>query len=79
MSADLAAILAELRSIRANTQSSMSIPDAAACIGVSDKTVAKWIAEGRIATVPHTGRRVLIARIEIDRFTSGRTVLSRVS
>lgn len=69
----LAALLVEVRRLRAFSASSMSIENAAACIGVSRATVAKWIDEGRLRTVPNTGRRVLIARIEIDRFAAGRS------
>jgi len=75
-------LLAEIRRLRSNSQIALSVKSAADALDTSDKTVAKWIGEGRIRAIPNTGRRVLVARVELERFAaeeSRRLVLQQVA
>ncbi|WLP90588.1 helix-turn-helix domain-containing protein [Gordonia sp. NB41Y] len=42
----------------------------AAELGLSDRTVRRWIAEGKIAAVRLSARVIRIDRAEVDRFLS---------
>lgn len=67
----LHAILIEVRRARLLTQAAFSIPGAAECLDVSENTVRRWLADGRLKAVPNTGRRTLVARVECERFAAG--------
>lgn len=67
----LAELLRETRRARALSQAAMSIDTAADCLDVSANTIRRWLDDGRIKAVPNTGRRTLVARVELDRFASG--------
>ena len=47
-----------------------TVDEAADLLGWSRDGVYDAIAAGHLARVPHTGRRVLIARIELERFAA---------
>ena len=75
-------LLTEIRRLRSNSQIALSVRSAADALDTSDKTVSKWIGEGRIRAIPNTGRRVLIARVELERFAaeeSRRLVLQQIA
>jgi excisionase family DNA binding protein len=64
-------LLVELRRLRSFSQGAFSVAAAAGYLDVSGSTVRQWLREGKLSPVPHTGRRVLIARVECDRFAAG--------
>lgn len=45
-----------------------SAAEAADVLRVSKWQLYRWVDEGVLARIPHTGRRVLIARVELERF-----------
>lgn len=45
----------------------LTVKEAAALIGVSDKTVFNWIYNDRLSCI-HLGAKVLIAEAEVERF-----------
>ena len=45
----------------------LTIPEAAACLHVSPRTLQRWLANGLIPTV-RPGRRVLITRATVDAY-----------
>lgn len=47
-----------------------SVEEAAESLGVSAWTVYRLVENGHLARIPHMGRRVLIARIELERFAA---------
>lgn len=72
-------LVAEIHSLRihdpdtepvALRELSVDADDAAEMLGVSDHTVREWVRLGRLGRIPHTGRRVLIARRELERFVA---------
>ena len=50
----------------------LSVPEAAAMLGLSEPSVRRLVDAGRLARVPHTGNRVLIARTELERFVNAK-------
>lgn len=44
--------------------------EAGALLGVSEWTIYRLVDSGELAKVPHLGKRVLIARAELERFAS---------
>jgi excisionase family DNA binding protein len=54
----------------------LSVPSAAALLGVSSFTLRKWLRQRRIGYV-RLGRRVLLAPSALDRFVSEGTVRPR--
>lgn len=47
----------------------LTVPQSAAMVGISDTSIRRLIAQGVLATVPHTDR-VLIARVELERWVT---------
>lgn len=52
-----------------NLRVALTVPEAAAMVGISDTALRRLITKGVLATVPHTDR-VLIARVELDRWVT---------
>lgn len=48
-----------------------TLPEAAQAIDLSRQTIRNLIEAGKLAKVPGTGRRVLIPRIEVERYQAG--------
>lgn len=47
-----------------------SVDEAADVLGLSTWSVYRLVERGDLGRIPHTGRRVLIARIELERFAA---------
>lgn len=47
----------------------LSSPEAAEMLGLSDKSIRRLVEIGALARLPHT-QRLLIARVELDRFAA---------
>jgi excisionase family DNA binding protein len=47
-----------------------SVAESAEILGCSENHVYRMVDAGHLARIPHMGRRVLIARIELERFTA---------
>lgn len=50
----------------------LTVPEAAAMIGLGNSSIRRLIEDGVLARVPHTNR-VLIARAELERFVTSTT------
>lgn len=48
----------------------LSVPEAAALVGLSEASIRRFIADGTLPRVPHT-ERVLIARSALEAFVQG--------
>lgn len=44
--------------------------EAGEILGVSDWTIYRLVDSGELAKIPHVGKRVLIARAELERFAA---------
>lgn len=44
--------------------------EAGELLGLSDWTIYKLVESGELAKIPHVGKRVLIARAELERFAA---------
>lgn len=49
---------------------SFTVAEAAEILGWSRDGVYDAIEQGHLARIPHTGRRVLVARVELERFAA---------
>lgn len=47
-----------------------SVPEAADMLSVSASEVRRLVSAGLLGRIPHTGKRVLIAHAELERFAS---------
>lgn len=47
-----------------------SVPEAAEMLSLSPSEVRRLVGAGLLGRIPHTGKRVLIARAELERFAS---------
>ena len=47
-----------------------SAKEAADLLGISEWTVYRLVSEGELAKVPYMGKRVVIARVELERFAA---------
>lgn len=50
-----------------------NVADAAALLDISESAIRRLIADGYLATVPHLGRTVRIAHVELARFAAAKT------
>jgi len=50
-----------------------TLAEAATAIGLSRQTIRNLIEAGKLAKVPGTGRRVLIPRLEVERYQAGQS------
>lgn len=49
----------------------LNVPKAAEALGLAPSTITLRVRSGEIQRVPHTGRRILIPRAEIERIQNG--------
>lgn len=47
-----------------------TVAEVAAMLGVSDRTVDRFIEQGSLATLPYTARPRLVSKVELDRFVT---------